>query len=141
MRSLYLFFVGTALVLATGCSKDFLKKYDRRIVGTWEITDVNRIGIGGNTDRLVFREGTFTFNDDGSLTYISPSNVVYQGSWDIKKKTLGDETVRSLLVTAVDYNTQEVLTEYYDDMIFSGTDHFKAQTVSNFHSYMTHFRR
>jgi hypothetical protein len=141
MKKIYLVSILFSVVVFSGCSKDFLKKYDKRIVGTWRITDVDRIGLGGNTDNLPFTNGTFTFNEGGSLIYVSSTNVTYQGSWDIVKKYIGDETVRSLQVTAVDYGTQQVLTEYYDDINFIATDHFKAQILSGFHTYMTHFRR
>jgi hypothetical protein len=124
-----------------GCSKDILKKYDKRIIGTWRITDVNNFGLGGNTDNLPFTNGTFTFNDGGSMTYINSANVTFQGHWDIVKKTIGDETVRSLKITVVDYTGQQALSENYDDMNFSGTDHFKANINSGFHTYVTHFRR
>lgn len=141
MKKIYTLSVLLFFIVFSGCSKDFLKKYDKRIIGTWRIADVNRLGFGGNTDNLPFREGVFTFNEGGTLTYVNNANSVYQGSWDIVKKVIGDETVRSLQVTAVDFTGQQVLTEYYDDMIFSGTDHFKAEIISGWHSYMTHFRR
>jgi hypothetical protein len=52
---------------------------------TWSITDVNRIGLGGNTNNLPFKQGTFSFNEDGSMIYTNISGAVYKGSWDIKK--------------------------------------------------------
>lgn len=141
MKNIYTPVILLSFILVSGCSKDFLKKYDTRIIGTWRISDVNRNGLGGNLDNLPFLEGSFTFNDGGSVTYISPTNVTYQGSWDIVKKTIGDQVVRSLEVTVVDFAGQSVLAEYYDDMNFVGTDHFKAKIHSGFHTYVTHFRR
>ena len=123
------------------CSKDFLKSYERRIVGTWRITDVNRVGIGGNTDNLPFRQGTFNFNNDGSLIYTNTSGDVYKGSWDIRKKWVDDKHVQSLQITAVDFVSQNVLTEYYDDLNFTGTNRFKAKIISGSHTFVTHFRR
>lgn len=128
-------------VLFLSCSKDILKSYERRIVGTWRIADIKRVGFGGNTDNLAFQSGTFTFYENGTLEYVNGSNQLYKGSWDIRKKTFDEETTRSLQITAVDFNNQQVLTEYYDDMIFAGTDHFRANIVSGFHTYVTHFRR
>jgi hypothetical protein len=141
MKKIYTAGILLSLVLVSGCSKDFLKKYDKRIIGTWRITDVNRVGLGGNTDNLPFTDGTFTFNEDGSLTYVNSANIIYHGRWDIDKKIIDDQTLHSLQVTAVDYTTQQVLAEYYDDMNFTGTDHFKANIISGFHTYVTHFRR
>ena len=123
------------------CSKDILKSYDKRIVGTWKISDVNRIGIGGNASNLPFTSGTFTFYENGSLDYLNSANVIFKGSWDIVKKALGEETVQSLQVTAVDFINQQVLSQYYDDIDFLSTDHFRATINTNFRNYVTHFRR
>jgi hypothetical protein len=129
------------VVLFYGCSKDVLKRYDKRIVGTWRISDVDRFGIGGDRDHLPFVDGNFTFRDDGTLTYVDATNANFEGTWDIVKKTINDETVRSLHVTAIDFNNQLVLSEYYDDIKFLGTNHFKANILRTLHTYVTHFRR
>ena len=130
-----------AFLLIASCSKDAFQRYERRIVGTWEITDVDRYGIGGSTSNLPFREGQFTFREDGTLTYVTDNNVTYTGTWEIKKKMNDDERLQSLPVTAIDFTNQHVLSEYYDDLNFTGTDRFKANTVSGTHTYVTHFRR
>lgn len=129
------------LILFSGCSKDFLKSYDKRIVGTWNIDYVNVIGLGGSSSGLPFNTGTITFFANGSLEYSNSSNSIFKGKWDIVKKMQGDEHVRSLQVSAVDYTSREVLTQYYDDMNFTGTNRFKATINSNFHTYVTHFSR
>jgi hypothetical protein len=131
----------TIIILFAGCSKDFLKQYEDRIVGTWEITDIDRIGFSGNTSRLPFRDGTFTFLDNGTLTYVNAANATFTGTWEIIKKVINDETVQSLEVTAVDFTNQVVLAEHYDDMNFSGTNHFKAHIYYSGSTYVTHFRR
>jgi hypothetical protein len=141
MKKIYTISIVLSFVVFLGCSKDFLKKYDRRIVGTWEIADINRVGLGGNIDNLPFRDGTFIFNEDGSLQYINTSGDVYEGRWDITKKIINEENIRSLEITAIDFTAQRVLAESYDDMNFTGTDHFKAHINSGFHTYVTHFRR
>lgn len=141
MKKIYTISIVLSFVVFLGCSKDFLKKYDKRIIGTWEIADVNRVGLGGNIDNLPFRDGTFIFSEDGTLRYINTSGDVYEGSWDITKKIINEETIRSLEITAIDFTAQRVLAESYDDMNFVGTDHFKASINSGFHAYVTHFRR
>ena len=141
MKNIYLLSVLLSFVMFSGCSKDFLKKYDKRIIGTWRITDVDRIGIGGDAHGLPFREGTFIFSEGGSLTYSTTANVTYQGTWDIDKKRIGDEYMQSFHVSVVNYTNQHLLTQYYDDMSFAGTDHFKVRIHSGFHTYVTHFRR
>ena len=124
-----------------GCSKDFLKSYENRIIGTWRIADVKRVGIGGNTDNLPFKSGTLNFHENGTLEYVNSTNVNYQGTWEIVKRTLNDQTIQSLQVTAIDFTNQHVLAEYYDDMNFRSTNHFSANIVHHFHTYITHFRR
>ena len=141
MKKIYTLSVLLSFVLFLGCSKDFLKKYDKRIIGTWRISNVRNFGIGGDTDNLPFKEGTLTFIEGGSLIYVNSANVTFQGNWDIVKKYRDDETLRSLQVTAVNFTTQQILTEYYDDMNFGGTDHFTANIIATFHTYVTHFRR
>lgn len=141
MKKIYPPGIFLLFIFLAACSKDFLKKYDKRIIGTWRITDVNHFGFGGNSDEVTFRDGTFVFNEGGSLSYISSSNITYAGTWDIVKKNIGDETVRSLQITVANYTQQQVLSEYYDDMHFKGTDHFKAEIRSGFHVYTVHFRR
>ena len=128
-------------VAFTNCSKDFLKKYDKRIIGTWRISDVRNYGLGGNTDNLPFTEGSFTFYENGILSYVNSANVNFQGTWDIVKKIREDQTVHSLELTAVNYTTMQTLSEYYDDMNFTGTDRFKANINSGFHTYVTIFKR
>jgi hypothetical protein len=141
MKKIYTTVIAFLLLILFGCSKDFLKSYEHRIVGTWTITDVNRAGLGGNTDNLPFKQGSFSFNEDGSLTYTNLSGDVYHGSWDIRKKWTNERRVQSLQVTAVDFANQNVLTEYYDDLNFTGTNHFKAKIMSGSHTFVTHFRR
>ncbi len=141
MKKLYPLGLMFLFVFLAGCSKDVLKKYDRRIVGTWRIAAINNYSIGGDRDNLAFRSGNFTFNNDGSLTYVDGTGDTYQGNWDIRKKYIDDDVLRSMQVTAVGTNNQEVLTEYYDDIVFLGKDHFRATTVIGFRTYMTHFRR
>ncbi len=85
-----------SILLLTSCSKDILKSYDKRIIGTWEITNVRNYGFGGNTDNLPFSSGKFTFFENGSLEYITSANVIFKGSWQIEKKIKNDKTVHSL---------------------------------------------
>lgn len=142
MKKIY--FTGILLLsmVFLSCSKDAFKRYEKRIIGTWRITEIKTGIWGGNTDNLPFKNGLFTFNEDGSLIYVNASGTLNDGNWDIEKKWVADQTVhRSLLVTASNFSTQHVLTEYYDDIDFIGTDHFKAKTISGLHNFTTHFRR
>lgn len=93
------------------------------------------------SDKLPFYRGTFTFNDNGSLSYVNAANVNYQGKWEIVKRIIDEKTVRRLQISAIDFTTQQILTEYYDDMNFISTNHFNAKIISNFNTYVTHFHR
>jgi hypothetical protein len=130
-----------AIALLAGCSKDVLKSYEKRIIGTWQITNVRNYGIGGNTDYLSFASGSFTFHENGTLEYTNSAKALFKGSWDLKKKRMDKNTVHRLQITAVDFNNQQVLSEYYDDINFAGTNHFRANITYNFHTYVTNFRR
>ena len=83
--------VFVSILILTGCSKDFLKSYDDRIIGTWQITDVNKFGIGGSTGNLPFKEGSFSFMKDGTMTFTNSSGDVFKGTWDISKKVMNDD--------------------------------------------------
>lgn len=136
--------VFVSILLLAGCSKDFLKSYEDRIIGTWQITEVNKFGIGGSTSNLPFREGSFSFMKDGTMTFTNSSGDVFKGTWDIQKKRINDDNgtvYHSLQITAVSFNTQDVLGEYYDDINFTGTDHIKAKIISSTHTFITHLKR
>jgi hypothetical protein len=139
MKHLYAIAISASLL--TSCSKDFLKPFEDRIVGTWQITDVNRVGVGGSSSEIHFREGAFTFNEDGTLEYIDANGDVYNGSWDIRKRTIDNNIIRNLQITAVNFNSQTVLSEFYDEMNFRGTDHFVAKINTPFRTFVTHFER
>jgi hypothetical protein len=143
MKKIYALGILFSLSLLSGCSKDFLKSYDKRVVGTWRISAVNRVGIGGggDIDNLPFHNGFITFYENGTLEYTNAANVLFKGSWDIVKKRREDQTYRSLQITAIDFTNQVVLSQYYDDMNFVGSDHFKTSIIYGFHTFVTHFRR
>ncbi|MET0635407.1 MAG: hypothetical protein ABWZ25_05240 [Chitinophagaceae bacterium] len=132
-----------AAVLTTGCSKDVFKRYDKRIIGTWELVDVDNRGIGGDQDRLPFRGGTFTFSGNGDLTYIDPeTGTVFNGDWNLDRlDNNDDEVIRVLSIHAVDFNTQAFKSELFEDVRFTGTNRFNAFIYSGLHVYVFRFRR
>jgi hypothetical protein len=142
--------------LLAGCSKDFLKKYDDRIEGgVWRLVDVDRLGWGGSTGNLPFRDGQFVFLDDGRLEYTNSLGEIYQGNWDIRRDWVrgqcytdedgryecDDRYVRSLRITAVNFTTQDIRSEFFDEIIFTGTNRFKAYIYTGTRSYVFRFRR
>lgn len=136
------------------CSKDFLKSYEDRIIGTWRISDIDSRGWGSERN-LSFREGSFVFGDDGKLTYTNAAGRVYQGSWDLRKEysrgncytddngyqQCDDKKVQKMQLTAVDFSAQEIKTEYFDDIIFTNTNRMKAYITSGSRTYVYHFIR
>jgi hypothetical protein len=155
MKKFYLLSLLLPTLVFSGCSKDFLKRYEKRIEGTWNLTDVDRIGFGGSISNVTFRDGRFTFSENGDLEYVSTSGQVYQGSWDIRRDWVSgqcytdengnyecdDRNVKSLHITAVDFTNQDVRSEFFDEIIFTGTNRFKAYVYSGARSYVFRFRR
>jgi len=155
MKKIYLLILLLSTLVFSGCSKDFLKRYEKRIEGTWDLIDVDRIGFGGSTSDVTFRDGRFTFSENGDLEYINASGQVYQGSWDIRRDWVSgqcytdengnsecdDRNVKSLHITAVDFTNQDVRSEFFNEIIFTGTNRFKAYVYSGVRSYVFRFRR
>jgi hypothetical protein len=138
------------------CSKDFLKRYEERMEGgTWTLEDVDRFGFNGSTSGLPFRDGQFTFSDGGALQYTSTSGDTLQGSWDLRKRRMtgncytddngnrncDDRQVRSMQIVVINFVTQEVRSEYFDEILFTGTNRFKAYIYSGSSTYVFRFRR
>ena len=155
MKKIYSLFLLLPVILFLGCSKDFLKRYEDRIEGSWRLTDVDRIGWGGSTSNVSFRDGLFTFSDNGQLNYINNSGQAYQGSWDMRRDWVrgrcyinenghnecDDRYVRSMHITAVNFTTQDIRSEYFDEIIFTSTNRFKAYIYSGSRSYVFRFKR
>lgn len=157
MKKFYFFTVLiSSFLLWSGCSKDFLKRYDDRIEGgVWRLVDVDRLGWGGSTSNVPFRDGSFVFNDNGRLEYTNSQGEIYQGSWDIRRDwargqcftdengrySCDDRYVRSLHITAVNFTTQDIRSEFFDEIVFTGTNRFKAYVYTGTRSYVFRFRR
>jgi hypothetical protein len=139
MKKIYLFTFVSFIFFS--CSKDALKRYDDRIIGNWYISDVNRLGIGGSSDELAFVRGNFIFNEDGTLTYTDDAGNVSSGTWDIQRRQVDDNTIRTLQISTVDFNTQIMKAEFYDEMNFRSTNHFVGKINTPFRTFVTHFRR
>jgi hypothetical protein len=128
------------LLIFNSCSKDVLKSYERRIIGTWQIKDIDGFGIGSSAN-LPFSEGDlFSFSQDGKLSCTSSSRT-YSGSWDIRRQFNEEETKQSLQITAIDFNSQDVKTEYFNDLAFTTTNRFKGFINNGTKTYIYHFVR
>lgn len=128
-------------LLSLSCSKDFLKPYEDRIVGSWTLIDVNRQGFVYNSNSLPFTEGRFEFFQSGGLKYTDGQNTVYNGSWTIEKRYIGEDWVQSLTVAVFDPLTGNNRAECYDDITFTSTNRFTANVRRSFGTYISIFRR
>jgi hypothetical protein len=141
MRVLYTFAVSLLFFLPAGCSKDLLKSYDDRIIGTWQIIDIDRFGFSGS-DNLPFAEnGVFTFLENGQATY-TYAGFTHTGSWDIIRKDVYDDNPkRSLQISVIDFNSQVVLSDFFNDMRFTSTNRFNAFIYYGSRTYVYRFKR
>jgi hypothetical protein len=141
MKNIYLAFIPITVLLIAACSKDFLRSYDKRITGgSWELYDVNNFGLGSRYSP-VFNGGRFTFGSSGQATYTSSQGEVYEGNWDIRHEYQGDDRIRSLFITVINFQSREVLSEYFDNIQFTGTNRFKAFVYTGGRTYTFKFKR
>lgn len=149
MKKLYAsLLIPISIILLSGCSKDIFKDYEDRIEGTWRLDDVDRFGIGSSSH--AFTEGRFTFIEPGKLQYTDRFGGLYEGSWEIRKKTIrgncdnddcNDRNVKSLFISAIDFQTRDVKTEHFDEIKFIGTNKFNAYIYYNSRTYVFRFSR
>lgn len=110
------------------------------MLGTWKISDIDRFGLNG-ADALPFKENDLlTFGEDGALTY-QQENKTAQGSWDIQRIATEDDSKKALQITTIDFNNQQVRSEYFNDMTFTGTNRFTAFIEYNTRMYVYRFVR
>ena len=140
MKPLYALTLLVAIFILPACSKDVLKSYDKRIIGTWKIIDVDRFGFSA-ADALPFAEDDlFTFAEDGALTCVL-SNKNYKGSWDIERRNENEEQLKKLHIVAVDFTSEEVRTENFTNMQFTGTNRFVTHLNYGTRTYTYRFLR
>lgn len=141
MKKIYFTLIPVILLLIAACSKDFLKSYDKRITGgTWELYDVNNFGLGSRYNSP-FVNGRFTFESSGQVTYTNVDGDVFTGDWDIRKDRQHEDQVRTLHITVQNFQTREVLSEFFDDIQFTGTNRFKAFIYASGRTYTYKFKR
>jgi hypothetical protein len=154
MKKIYsLVLLPLAIILLAGCSKDVFKNYEDSIEGSWRLDDIDRIGIGSSS--LSFTEGRFIFTEPGKLEYTDRFGGLYQGSWEMRRhdiqgdcttdengnRNCNDRNVRSLQITAIDFQTRDVKTEYFDEIVFTSTNKFKAYIYQGSRTYVFRFSR
>ena len=128
-------------VVTSGCIKEGYRTAERRILGEWRIDDVNPMGWGGNSARIPFNNGRFTFYDNGTLSYVNDNNQQFSGSWYINWRWQDDQQWLSMQITAVDFVNQQVLSQFYENLDFRGRNRLRAETQQSTRRYVTYFRR
>lgn len=153
MKKHYFIVIFTIIIFPLSCSKDFLKSYDKRIQGTWRLTDIDRFGFGSTSSQ--FQNGLFTFQEDGRLVYVSDAGDTSLGSWNINRRwsqgncytddngnrNCNDRYIRNLSVSVINFNTQQFRSEYFDEINFTGTNRFNAQIYLGAGTCVFRFRR
>ncbi|SDC11408.1 hypothetical protein [Niabella drilacis] len=146
MKKWYLPVLLITLLAFTGCSKDLLKRYEKRIVGDWDVEVINLSGSGGLP--VTFGEGSYHFSEDRSFTFTSLRGIQYNGNWKIQKYGSDDNcsgcssnNIHSLLVSAAD-GSGELKSDYFNTIRFSDTDNqFSATMVNGTRSAVFKFSR
>ena len=142
MNKIFTFLIACSFFLFNSCSKDILKSYEDRILGTWQIDRVNKVGFGGDIEDLPFQEGNnFTFMENGALEFIGNNGEVYSGSWDMERAYYDDQQVRALHIAVVNFTTQQLRSELFEEIQFTGTNKFKGFIRQGLHTYVFHFER
>lgn len=129
-------------VFLSSCTKEMFWSPERRIVGTWELAEITKIGLGSR--EVIFDRGVFTFYDDGNLEYAVGNREVYSGKWKMNSRYIDDydgsrERVSSLSISVTDSNNRVMLTELFDDIYFMSSRRFKAEINGASYTYYYDF--
>lgn len=112
-----------SIVILMGCSKSIFFDTENRLEGDWELVDVDRIGFGGRPE-FPFTSGQFSFQPGGQAQYTDRFGNRSTGSWDLRN--VDNNNAFGLFITMVDFNTQQIRTEYYDEVRIFSRRKFKA---------------
>lgn len=155
MKSFYTLLLATTILFLGSCSKDFLKTYENRIDGEWTLVDIDRRGIGDPRPMQVQEGDRFLFSEDGGLAYERPNGQRYEGSWDISRENIpggcytndvgnyvcDNRRVKTLYLSGIDFNNQAYFSIRFDEIVFTGTNRFKAYIYEGWKTYIFRFRR
>lgn len=122
MKKIYAAFFPLFLLLFTACKKEHpADPYNDQLIGsTWRLVKID----APNYINPPFANGSFTFKPKGQLEYVDINGNSYNGSWYI---TYHEETVKHFLyLSIVDPEHNAVISQFYDDIEFIGTEYFTA---------------
>ncbi|MBZ4190948.1 hypothetical protein [Niabella beijingensis] len=134
------------LLAVSACSKDAFKRYEKRIIGDWQVEEIKSYGFGSL--RIDFGEGDYRFSEDRSFSFTGRTGTEYRGKWEIRKYWEGgncddcsSDRIRTLMISAVNDQSGELKSDYFNDIQFTGTDRFNATMANGSRTRVFKFRR
>ncbi|MCH5720647.1 hypothetical protein [Niabella hibiscisoli] len=111
-----------------GCTKNRLAKFNTRIVGSWQLVEVNTFGLGSSN--IVFNGGYFTFNSNNTAMYYDRNNNSFTGTWYIDAYVYTDDEGDSEtdFILSVDVGDgRSMKFDRFEIPRFGNTNRFKAK--------------
>ncbi|MFT4093822.1 MAG: hypothetical protein QM640_09275 [Niabella sp.] len=128
MRRLLL---SVCLLALLGCTKQRLEKFNNRIIGNWNLVEINTFGAGSSN--IVFDGGSFSFSSDHTLIYYDRSHTVYVGSWYIDAYNYQDDEGNTETYFILTLDVSDGSTRKFDQLEipgFGNANKFKAKTYN-----------
>ncbi len=129
------------VVALFGCTKHRLEKFNNRIVGSWDLVEVNTFGVGSSN--IVFNGGSFSFRDGNSLDYYDRNNVHYSGTWYIDAYTYdnGEDTDTEFILSMDVSNGRDIKHDQMEIPRFGDASRFKAKVRNGLNTVTYIFER
>lgn len=137
-----LFSVTLISLTLIGCTKNRLERFNNQIIGNWQLTEINKFGLGSS--HIVFDGGHFSFKSDNSAAYYDRFGNAYYGSWFIDTYTYidddGDSNTDFILTINVS-NTHSNKFDVFEIPSFGNTNRFKAKVKNELNTVTYVFER
>jgi len=129
MKKIYLTCIPALFLLFIACKKDKLPPPIENLLTSkkWELYDYQSPYY---TNFSGFFNGTLSFIRGGRVEYIDTAGQIYTGTWEHAYHA--DTDKNNLMVKVKNPVTQEEKFEYYDQIEFLDTYHFKAYVYAGF---------
>lgn len=136
------FIIALSCLAITGCTKHKLEKFNNRIIGNWQLTEINTFGLGSS--RIIFDGGSFSFKSDNNAAYYDRNGIAYYGTWYIDAYTYtdseGDSDTEFILTIDVS-NGGNIKFDQLEIPRFGNADRFKAKVKNNLNTVTYVFER